>query len=215
MNIEFLNPFETIAATCNQLPHWQQPGCCYFLTYHLGDSLPKDLLERWAEEKEIWLKFHPIPWSEDEEIEYHRRFTEQINGWLDAGYGSCALREPALREIVSEGLMHFDSVRYLQHAFVVMPNHVHDLFSLHPQWSLQKVIHNWKGYSSHEINKCRGTHGPFWQKSYHDRMIRDSQHFANCVRYIRSNPSKAKLRPGEYTLYESNLARRIPERSES
>jgi hypothetical protein len=31
------------------------------------------------------------------------------------------------------------------------------------------------------------------------------------VRYIRSNPEKARLRPGEYILYESDIARAVGE----
>jgi len=35
------------------------------------------------------------------------------------------------------------------------------------------------------------------------------KHFANCVRYIRRNPAKARLHNGEFILYESELARSI------
>jgi putative transposase len=37
-----------------------------------------------------------------------------------------------------------------------------------------------------------------------DAMIRDAQHFANAIRYIRRNP--AKLTPGSYTLWQSPRA---------
>ena len=47
---------------------------------------------------------------------------------------------------------------------------------------------------------------PLWQKSYHDRLIRNWDHFSNVVRYIRDNPKKAALKPGEWTSGESPLA---------
>jgi hypothetical protein len=50
---------------------------------------------------------------------------------------------------------------------------------------------------------------PHWQQDYFDRLVRDADHFANCVRYIRRNPVKAKLRAGEYTLWESEMVQGI------
>jgi len=49
--------------------------------------------------------------------------------------------------------------------------------------------------------------GSIWQKNYRDTLIRDSDHFANAVRYIRRNP--AKLAEGSYTLWESDQAAAI------
>jgi hypothetical protein len=46
-------------------------------------------------------------------------------------------------------------------------------------------------------------------KDYFDRLIRDRAHLNNCVRYIRNNPTKARLRAGEYALYESPFAQSI------
>jgi hypothetical protein len=43
-------------------------------------------------------------------------------------------------------------------------------------------------------------------KNYFDRIIRDPAHLHNCVRYIRRNPEKAALGPGEFLLEESPLA---------
>ena len=51
--------------------------------------------------------------------------------------------------------------------------------------------------------------GSLWQRDYFDRLVRDEAHFANCVRYIRRNPEKARLGEAEYLLYESELASTI------
>jgi hypothetical protein len=71
------------------------------------------------------------------------------------------------------------------------------------------LLHSWKSFTAHAINKMRGTDGALWQKDYFDRLVRDASHFTNCVRYIRRNPAKAHLRAGEYLLCESELARSI------
>jgi len=47
-----------------QLPHWRQDGCAYFVTCHLGDSLPANILRLWTEIRRNWLELHPPPWSD-------------------------------------------------------------------------------------------------------------------------------------------------------
>ena len=90
-----------------------------------------------------------------------------------------------------------------------MPNHVHALFVQNPEHPLEDLLHSWKTFSSRNINQLLGCSGTLWQRSYFDRLVRDEKHFRNCIRYIRRNPEKARLRPGEYVLYESDIATRI------
>ena len=51
--------------------------------------------------------------------------------------------------------------------------------------------------------------GPLWQRDYFDRLIRDEAHLGRVLRYIRNNPTKAKLRAEEYTLWESERAQAL------
>ena len=51
------------------LPHWQQGGTWVFVTWRLGDSLPKAKLDQWKEERAIWLSQHLEPWDERTETE--------------------------------------------------------------------------------------------------------------------------------------------------
>ena len=74
-------------------PHWQQKGATYFITFRLADSVPIHLRTQWEEECQVWLRFHPEPWDAETEQEYHKRFTAAIERWLDAGHGSCILRQ--------------------------------------------------------------------------------------------------------------------------
>lgn len=90
-----------------------------------------------------------------------------------------------------------------------MPNHVHSLFVPFEAWTLERILHSWKSYSAKEINVRIHASGSVWQKDYFDRLVRDESHFRNCVRYIRRNPIKARLRPGEFLHWESELAKGI------
>ncbi len=209
-SLQFLNPDSEIDLTHHKVPHWQQAGAMYFITFRLADSVPQHLLVQWKAERDAWLLHHPEPWNAADEMEYHKRFTGAMERWLDLGHGSCILREQGHARIVSEALLHFDGARCCVFAFVVMPNHVHALVTLHPDWSLEKLLHSWKGFTAHEINRSADRHGELWRRSYYDRLVRDQDHFANCIRYIRRNPVKAKLREGEFLLYESSCIRGIP-----
>ena len=103
----FFNKGAPVRRYRNWLPHWRQPGKWYFVTFRLADSLAQVTLKEWAEERETWLQFHPQPWSEKAEQEYHRRFTARFERWLDAGEGECLLRREELRETVVSALQHF------------------------------------------------------------------------------------------------------------
>lgn len=101
-----------------------------------------------------------------------------------------------------ETMMKYQGERVEHHAIVIMPNHVHLVFS--PMERLAKLIGAWKSVSAQRIGK-----GSVWQRNYRDTLIRDGGHFANAVRYIRKNPAKAKLREGEFTLWESERAKLV------
>ncbi len=205
----FFDPSADVVRHVNRLPHWQQEDSTYFVTFRLGDSLPDGLLTEWRIERDAWLRWNPEPWSPKQEREYRDRFTGSIERWLDDGHGDCLLRQPSLARLVGEAFAHFDGIRYHQHAWVVMPNHVHLLFSLLDGTLLDEQIQSWKGYTARAINRHVGRVGAVWQKDYHDRILRNSEHFANCARYIRRNPGDARLRAGEFLFYESDAVRAL------
>ena len=205
----FFNLYEEIRFTENLLPHWQQRGATYFVTFRLADSVPTHLRTQWEEERATWLRFHPEPWDVETELEYHKRFTGAIERWLDAGYGSCVLRQMECAKIVDKALRHFDHQHLLLISSVVMPNHVYALLIQNAEHPLEDLLHSWKPFSSRTINRLVGRSGTLWQRSYFDRLVRNEKHFRNCVRYIRRNPEKAHLKPGQCILYESNVAKQI------
>jgi REP element-mobilizing transposase RayT len=207
--LRFFNPYADIRHTGSRLPHWQQQGAVYFLTFRLADSIPTRLRDQWENEREAWIKVHPEPWSNETEFEYHQRFSGALERWLDAGHGACLLRSQDCAQIVAETLRHFESERVVMISFAVMPNHVHALFVQNPEWPLEKLTQSWKRFAARQINKLLDRSGNFWQRDYFDRLVRDEKHFANCVRYIRRNPEKANLGKDEFILWESQTAVRV------
>ena len=49
------------------------------------------------------------------------------DAFLDAGMGTCWLRQPEVAQIIEDALLHFDGIRYRLIAWTIMPNHVHAL----------------------------------------------------------------------------------------
>lgn len=180
-----------------RLPHWQQGTVVQFVTFRLSDAMPVSKVRPWKIERQNWLQRHPKPWTVEVEAEYHRRFTDQLEKWLDAGHGACHLRKPEVRETLEKVLRYDESELAEHHAWVIMPNHVHLLFT--PRAPLEELMRKWKGISARRIGL-----GPIWQRGYRDTLIRDWRHYGNALRYIRKNP--ARLREGDYSLWERREA---------
>ncbi len=214
MDLKYFNPWTDTLVGTNRLTHWDQPGATYFLTFRLADSLPHALIAQWHGERDLWLKWNPEPWSAAQEAEYHERFSSRLERWLDDCHGECLLRHPEVRDAVENIFIKYDDGRYRHHAWVLMPNHAHLLFSLQENVRLETLLKAWKGASARAarlVSPRVSGDGGFWQKDYFDRLVRDKTHFWNCVRYIRRNPVKARLREGDYTLYLSDEVRSILE----
>ena len=197
----FYNPERPLRKLLNHLPHWQQDGVFVFITWRLADSVPSGLLEKWRGERDIWLASHPLPWDAGTELQYHKRFSSQLEDWMDQGLGKCVLRDPESARIVAEGLLHFDTERYQMDSFVIMPNHVHILIQMIPGFPIEKTVQSWKRIAARQINEVSGMTGSLWHKRYWDRLVRSEKHFWKIRRYIQRNPGKAHLREGEYLLY--------------
>ena len=103
-------------------------------------------------------------------------------------------------------LMHLDKQGQTQTwAFVVMPDHLHWLFSLNDGSTLAKVMHAAKGYSGLSVNKLLGRKGVVWQEGYHDHAVRGEEDLRELARYVVANPVRAGLvaRQGDYPLWDA------------
>lgn len=200
--MDFFNERAEIEKTMHKLPHWQQGRVPVFVTFRLTDSLPHEVVAPLIAARDRFLVHYPKPWDDATEDEFHRLFSVKLDAYLDAGHGSCVLRDPAAVRIVAERLHHFDAQRYDLHSYVIMPNHVHVLFSPHDAKTLPDLIKSWKGVSSRLIRAARLSDlNPLWQPDYFDRLIRSPQHLAKVQRYIEDNPVKATLSLGDYLIW--------------
>jgi hypothetical protein len=175
------------------LPHWTQSAVTYFVTFHLADSLPAKKLAEFEAERKRWLAVNPPPHSENQIQEYRRNFSQRIQKWLDAGYGSCILARPAIFRMVENGLKFFNGQRYLLGEYIVMPNHVHALVTPLGNHQLRQILHSWKSYSAKQINKMVNSQGAVWHQESFDHIIRSPAQLARIEEYIRDNPKSLPL----------------------
>ncbi|MSQ25815.1 MAG: transposase [Dehalococcoidia bacterium] len=99
-------------------------------------------------------------------------------------------------------------------AFVVMPNHVHGVITLHNGLSvgaglkpaptgdqpaptsphihgLPEIVRALKSFSSRRINTLRGTPGtPVWQRNYYEHVVRTEDDLNRIREYIFANPTQ-------------------------
>jgi len=187
--INYFDAKEPIAHLQGNLPHWRQDGATYFVTFRLGDSLPRKKLEQWSKEKIEWLAAHPEPHNGSTKREFHELFPARFQNWLDQGMGSCILARSEIKQLVEDALRHFDGDRYQLREFVVMPNHVHLLISPLGSSLLAEILHSLKSFTANEINKrleCKLE--PVWQKESFDHIVRSAEQVKRIRQYIRNNP---------------------------
>lgn len=111
-NFRGLDPDKAITSYERHLPHWRQEGATYFVTFRLGDSLPRMKLDYLKRFRQHWEQTHPVPRSQPVLEEYSREVFQRIERWLDEGYGACHFRDPRHAEQLEEALHHFHGTRY-------------------------------------------------------------------------------------------------------
>lgn len=178
-----------------KLPHYDEGGLYQSITYRLDDSVPQAMLHKL--ERELRALNSP-----ENVTEMERR--KRIEGWLDAGYGSCILRQSENARLVLDSWRHFDGQRYQLLAGVVMPNHVHLLLRMYEGYPLGELVESWKSFTSRRFVVDEAlAYRPHWQRGYWDRFIRNEAHLCDVLRYIAYNPVKAGLveRVGEWAFF--------------
>ncbi|HJV77846.1 MAG TPA: hypothetical protein VJ602_05630 [Paludibacter sp.] len=195
----------------HMLPHFQQPGQAYFVTWSLIDALPPKALEDYARQlQRISLNI---------EFAKKNKATEEILAKLKMDYAMIRRRymkayddllhlqtqfivdlsKKENTDIVLETLCFWDRKRLENYAICVMNNHVHWVFRLYEKNErdepvyLQDILHSVKRYSANKINKLEGLTGPLWQKESYDTTIRDGKHLFRAVEYTINNPVEAHL----------------------
>ncbi|HEY6349810.1 MAG TPA: transposase [Candidatus Angelobacter sp.] len=136
------------------LPHWEKPGCVYFVNFSTKDEF---------------------------------------------------VLPPDARSLVLEHCLFENGKKIHLHAVVIMPDHVHMLFTpLQKEndeyYPLANIMNAIKGAAAHSVNKLLRRKGALWLPESFDRFVRTPEGFDQRKLYIIGNPITAGLSklPGEY-----------------
>lgn len=100
------------------LPHFDGGEVPQFITFHLADAIPAAVARAWQAE------VARLPPAEHKTQLYRR-----AEVYLDKGAGGAFLRDRRIASLVEGGIIHLHALRYTLYAWVVMPTHVHVLFT--------------------------------------------------------------------------------------
>src|SRR5258707_15478846 len=172
------------------LPHWHPEGKSIFITWRLYGSLPASVLKRI---RTATNDRSTNPAEADSEESLGRIF-RQLDATLDAARsGPLWLAHPEFAAYAEYPILRGAELgRYVLHAYVVMPNHVHVLLDAH--LPLAKISGAIKGVAARDINGSLGRSGkPLWQDESFDHWVRNSAEFERIRYYIEWNPVHASL----------------------
>ena len=196
------------------LPHYDVARGTYFITTCLAGSIPAVGLASLRRQAEIRSRaarpagLTPAAWKRRNGLEAFAASEDWLDGhpavrWLADGRLAAAVQDELVREA---------GTRYDLHAFVIMPSHVHLLFTPLAVWSEEcvatakgggprtAIMKALKGRTALVCNRILGRSGPFWQSESYDHVVRDEKTFERFVDYIERNPVKAGLcaRPDDW-----------------
>lgn len=198
------------------LPHFQQPGQAYFVTWCLKDAVPKKALERYTTELEqlgdaIFNRVSsrrleiaaPDTQIEKLRMQYYslrKKYIKAYDDLLDAErHPAVDLSKLGNAKIIAEAIQFWEGRKLQNYAYTVMPNHIHWVFQLlendedgKPVY-LQDVLQSVKRHTANRINKAEGRAGTLWQKESFDTTIRDEKHMYYAIEYTLNNPVSAGL----------------------
>ncbi len=107
------------------------------------------------------------------------------------------LPEPA-RSRVLESCIHENGIKIDLKVAVVMPDHVHLIFTpltnceAMEVYSLAQIMDAIKGASAHKVNKLLRRKGKVWQAESFDHVLRSSESLDAKVLYLLENPVRAR-----------------------
>ena len=173
------------------LPHWDVAGATYFSTMCLEGSAPA----------RGWQPPHQAAHGR------HLNSPRASPGRIFADYDKLLDTSPAVRWLEDTRLAHLiadslhwgDGRRYELLAYVVMPSHIHWVFTplaTAGNFAASQRLAITSAFKSHTALACNrllGRRGRFWQEESYDRVVRNEQELERIVRYVEHNPVRAGL----------------------
>jgi REP element-mobilizing transposase RayT len=104
-----------------------------------------------------------------------------------------------VRSIVLDCCLHDNGTRFDLRVAVVMPDHVHMIFTpltdhaAKEVCSLAGIMDAIKGASAHKINRALGRKGRVWQPESFDHVLRSSESLDAKIQYLLENPVRQGL----------------------
>jgi putative transposase len=193
------------------LPHFQQPGQAYFVTWCLKDAVPPKALESYTKQlKQLSSEIENAKASKsdsktisDLKIEFSKVRKKYMKAFDDLLHLQTKfivnLSKEENTQTVLNALSFWEGKRIENYAICVMSNHVHWVFRLLDKDEngdiiyLQDILQSVKRFSSNEINKFENRVGSLWQRESYDTTIRDALHLHNAINYTIDNPVSAGL----------------------
>jgi len=106
------------------------------------------------------------------------------------------LPEP-VRRLVLEACLWGNDKRFDLHGVVVMPDHVHLVFTplcdARGSFSVNEIMQGIKSASAHHINRLLRRKGQVWQHESFDHVLRQEEAILAKVEYVIQNPIRAGL----------------------
>ena len=144
-------------------------------------------------------------------LPHHLTFT--VIHWIDV------FNRAAYKEIILESLRFCIEKKGLElHAWIIMPNHIHLIASMQPEYSMSGFVRDFKKYTSRRIikaidensresrrswmmrafsiagvNNSSNEQYQFWQQDYHPIELSDSERLFQRLNYLHQNPVRAGL----------------------
>lgn len=193
------------------LPHYQQPGQAYFITWVLKGAVPAKAFEQYGRQL-AQLKFkiymelrrHSYDSSvanlQQQYQSLRIKYIKAYNDRLDAEHNHPVnLTMPAYTRLIADALLFWEGGKIHSLAFAIMSNHVHwviETFEKDDQGQavyLEDIMKSVKQYTATRINQLENRTGALWQMESFDTTIRDVQHLYRAIRYTLNNPVAAGL----------------------
>ena len=99
--------------------------------------------------------------------------------------------------------------KFEMHDFVIMPDHIHLILTVHDGMTIEKAMQLIKGRYSFRIKKELGMLGEVWQRGFSEVQVMNRQSVEKHHEYIAENPVKAGLvdSPEKYPYCYRSLAK--------
>jgi REP element-mobilizing transposase RayT len=134
-----------------------------------------------------------------------KRYFGKFDKLLDnPASGPLWLKNAPIAQVVLDAIKFRDGEKYELHAYCIMPNHVHMLFTItrtadssSPNgvrtYIVSKILQDLKKFTASEANRILKRTGQFWHRESYDHVVRNHKEFNNILNYILQNPVRAGL----------------------